>query len=37
MQDGRLDSDDLRSLINAGGLPPLDDPDAVNAVYAQGW
>ena len=37
MQDGRLDDKALRFLITAGVIPAQDDPDAVNAVYAQGW
>jgi hypothetical protein len=37
MSMGPVSSDDLRSLIAAGAIPALDDPDAVNETYAQGW
>lgn len=32
-----ISSNQLQAFIAVGGLPPLDDPDAVNETYAQGW
>ena len=34
---GRMTPDDLRFYIAAGAMPAKDDPDAVNAIFAQGW
>lgn len=33
----RLSESSLRDMITSGALPAQDDPDAVNALYAQGW
>ena len=37
MSVGHMEADDLLGLIVASGLPALDDPDAINQTYSNGW
>jgi len=37
MCDGRLSSSDLEQAVAIGVFSRQDDPDAVNALVAQGW
>lgn len=37
MSCGRLSDEDLKDFIAQGALPAKDDPDAINAVFSQGW